>query len=156
MNYNHLSDREFIRYITLTNNDPIVNRLIEIMDGGDNALSDLAEAGMDIDTWSFKEGHESYTPGQYITHLSHTVDGLNDDVWSLQQELEEVREERHRLETRTLIQFIADVNQKLDSAQQKVDHANKETRAVREEAERVRADNRELKNKIDVWHVMER
>lgn len=156
MNYNHLSDREFIRYITLVNNDPIVNRLIKIMYGGDNTMDDLAEAGMDIDTWSFTEDHETFTPGQYITHLSHVVNSLKDDVWELEHQLEDVKEARHRLETRTLMDFISDVNQKLDSAQQKVTEANKETRAARDKADLIAEHNRELKNKIDVWQVMER
>lgn len=156
MNYNQLSDREFIRYITLSNTDPIVNRFIKILTGDDNALTKLADAGMDVDTWTFTEEGDTYSPGDYIEHLRSKLDSIEDDLWVANRELEDIREERDRLETRTVMDFIKDVHAQVTNAEQRAVGAHAEARRAREEADLIKAHNLELKNKIDVWQVMER
>ena len=82
MNYNAMSDTEFMHYLDIYNDDPIVRRLIGVLERTRGALvDDLVDAGMDARDWTFGDGWSRESPGQYIQDLQ-------------QQFLQEVERER--------------------------------------------------------------
>jgi hypothetical protein len=145
MNYNSMSDQELLHYLDLSSNDPLIRRLINVLAKTRGALiDDLESAGMDSQSWTFGEGWNKYSPGQYIEELRNGVRRAEDELELAQEELEQAINERDQLKTRTIMQFIAEVQKEQNAA------ASRENAAYKESA-RVREENDKLREQIDMW-----
>jgi hypothetical protein len=145
MNYNTMSDQELLHYLDLSSDDPLIRRLINVLAQTRGALiDDLESAGMDSQSWTFGEGWNKYSPGQYIEELRNDIRRAEDELELAQEELEQAIDERDQLKTRTTMQFIAEVQKEQDAA------ASRENAAYKEAA-RVREENNKLREQIDMW-----
>ena len=145
MNYNAMSDAEFMHYLEIYNDDPIVRRLIGVLERTRGALvDDLVDAGMDARDWTFGSGWSRQSPGQYIHELRHELEQAESDLKLAQSELADLEDERDRLKTRSIMQFVEEVQQEKRAATHKVLVAQEETKRVAQENDR-------LKEKIDMW-----
>jgi len=150
MNYNSMSDHELLHYLDLSSDDPLIRRLINVLAKTRGALiDDLESAGMDSQSWTFGEGWNKYSPGQYIEELRNDVTRAEDELELAQEELEQMRDERDQLKTRNIMQFIEEVNKEKTAAAVRANEAYKESARVREE-------NAKLREQIDMWGAMNR
>jgi hypothetical protein len=145
MNYNSMSDQELLHYLDLSSSDPLIRRLINVLARTRGALiDDLEAAGMDSQSWTFGEGWNKFSPGQYIEELRNDVERAEDELELAKEELEQMRDERDQLKTRTIMQFITEVQKEQNAA------ASRENAAYKESA-RVREENAKLREQIDMW-----
>ena len=150
MNYNAMSDTEFMHYLDLHSDDPLVRRLIGVLERTRGALiDDLVDAGMDAQDWTFGDGWSQSSPGQYIQELRHERDQAESDLQLAQHELEEVIRDRDELKTRTIMQFIEEVQQEKRVSMDKVRMAQEQTKQIAQE-------NAKLREQIDMWGAMNR
>ena len=150
MNYNAMSDHELMHYLDLHSEDPVVRRLIGVLARTRGALiDDLEAAGMDSQSWTFGEGWNKFSPGQYIEELRHDVERAEDELRLAQDELSGMLDECERLKTRTVMQFIEEVQSEKRISKTNADEAYKE-------AARVRQENAKLREQIDMWGAMNR
>jgi hypothetical protein len=142
--------RELVHHLDLHTTDPLVRRLIDyIVEGEDSVMSGLIEAGMDPMSYEFSDSYEYYTPGDYIEHLRKNCQSVEDDLWVAQRELEDVVEERDRLKTRSVADLMASMEEQVKRAQAETVNAQRIARKVEQE-------NDELKEKINVWTILEK
>ena len=145
MNYNAMSDHELMHYLDLYSEDPVVRRLIGVLARTRGALIDDLEAvGMDSQSWTFGEGWNKFSPGQYIEELRHDVERAEDELRLAQDELSGMLDECERLKTRTIMQFIEEVQSEKRISKANADEAYKEAAHVRQE-------NAKLREQIDMW-----
>lgn len=145
MNYNSMSDTEFMHYLDVYSDDPVVRRLIGVLERTRGALvDDLVDAGMDDRHWTFGNGWSQQSPGQYIRELRHELDQAESDLRLAQSELEDMQDECDRLKARSIMQFVEEVQQEKREAQGLVKDAMKTVQAYKKE-------NDDLKEKIDMW-----
>ena len=150
MNYNAMSDHELMHYLDLYSEDPVVRRLIGVLARTRGALiNDLEAAGMDPQSWTFGEGWNKFSPGQYIEELRNDVERAEDELRLAQDELSGMLDECERLKTRTIMQFIEEVHSEKRISKANADEAYKE-------AARVRQENAKLREQIDMWGAMNR
>lgn len=150
MNYNAMSDHELMHYLDLYSEDPVVRRLIGVLARTRGALiNDLEAVGMDSQSWTFGEGWNKFSPGQYIEELRHDVERAEDELRLAQDELSGMQDECERLKTRTIMQFIEEVQSEKRISKANADEAHKE-------AARVRQENAKLREQIDMWGAMNR
>lgn len=149
MNLNQLSDLELINYLDLHSDDPLTRRLVDMLSATRGGIvSDLVEAGMDPNTWTFEDDYQNYHPGDYITHLKKERDYANDDKWVAEQERDDMREERDRLKIRTVIDVLAE-------AQTAILTANSLTRDAVRTADKAIEENKLLREQLGMWTVLE-
>jgi hypothetical protein len=145
MNYNSMSDQELLHYLDLSSDDPLIRRLINVLARTRGALiDDLESAGMDSQSWTFGEGWNKFSPGQYIEELRNDLRHAEDELELAQDELEKMRDERDQLKTRNIMQFIEEVNKEKIRCSLIASDAMKESNKVREE-------NDKLREQIDMW-----
>lgn len=150
MNYNAMSDHELMHYLDLYSTDPVVRRLIGVLARTRGALiDDLEAAGMDSQSWTFGEGWNKFSPGQYIQELRNDVERAEDELRLTQHELMALQDECDRLRTRTIMQLIEEVQSEKRISKSRADEAWKEANRVREE-------NAKLREQIDMWGAMNR
>ena len=150
MNYNAMSDHELMHYLDLYSEDPVVRRLIGVLARTRGALiNDLEAVGMDSQSWTFGEGWNKFSPGQYIEELRNDVERAEDELRLAQDELSGMLDECERLKTRTIMQFIEEVQSEKRISKANADEAYKE-------AARVRQENTKLREQIDMWGAMNR
>jgi hypothetical protein len=150
MNYNAMSDHELMHYLDLHSTDPVVRRLIGVLARTRGALiNDLEAVGMDSQSWTFGEGWNKFSPGQYIEELRNDVERAEDELRLAQDELSGMLDECERLKTRTIMQFIEEVHSEKRISKANADEAYKE-------AARVRQENAKLREQIDMWGAMNR
>ena len=107
-------------------------------------ISDLEEAGMDPQTWTFGDGWNKMFPGQYITDLEKQVKYAEEELEGVKYKLEEAETELDELKTRSIMDFVQEVWQEKRTATFKVQEALKE-------AEHQRKENDRLREQIDMW-----
>jgi hypothetical protein len=140
-----MSDYELLHYLDLSSNDPLIRRLINVLAKTRGALiDDLESAGMDSQSWTFGEGWNKYSPGQYIEELRNDVERAEDELRLAQDELSGMQDECERLKARTIMQFIEEVQSEKRISKVNADEAYKE-------AARVRQENAKLREQIDMW-----
>jgi hypothetical protein len=145
MNYNAMSDTEFMHYLDIYNDDPIVRRLIGVLERTRGALvDDLVDAGMDAQDWTFGDGWSRESPGQYIQELQRQIRGLEDDNDDLRKHKEELEDECNRLKSRSVLEFLQEVEREKIENQSLVREAMKTIKLYKDE-------NEDLKQKIDMW-----
>jgi hypothetical protein len=149
MNYNSMTDLELLHYLDLCSDDPLIRRLIDVLTRTrGEIISDLEEAGMDPQTWTFGDGWNKMFPGQYITDLKKQLEYTEEELEDMKYKLEQTREERDELKTRSLMDFVQEVWQEKRTSENLVKESIATVNAYKKE-------NEELKEKINVWRVME-
>lgn len=124
----HLSDNELIDYVIKYDTDPIRVRLATYMERMPGTIMDgLVDAGMD-ETWCTFEN--TYHPGDFIRHLENEIEFLNN-------ELHEAQEKLQALEKRTVLEFMQEIGQTLQTLEVKL--ANAERDAI------------DAKSKLSMW-----
>lgn len=83
-----------------------------------------------------------------VIDLEDEIDHLKNDVDYAERQLKEARYEIKILEARTIEDMAADLVNRVSSAESIA-------RNAREERDRIAKKNRELEEKINVWHIME-
>jgi DNA repair exonuclease SbcCD ATPase subunit len=145
MNYNSLSDTEFMHYLDIYSDDPVVRRLINVLAKTRGALiDDLEHAGMDSQSWTFCDTWNKYSPGQYIEELRNDVRRAENELELAQEELQQAIDEREELKTRSIMKFVEEVQNEKRSNQAKVQEAMKQ-------AETQKKENDRLREQIDMW-----
>ncbi len=145
MNYNSMTDHELMHYLDLYSTDPVVRRLIDVLTrtrGG--IISDLESAGMDPQTWTFETEWQSMYPGEYIEALRNDLQEAESSLSSTKYELEDLEEKYNQLRTKSIMEFVQEVNNERLRASLTASEARKETEKVREE-------NAKLREQIDMW-----
>lgn len=134
----HLTDIEFIDYCLKFETDPKIVRLAKIMDNMPGIILDeLEHAGMDPENCTFEN---TYSPGQYITHLENEIEYLN-------RELSDTQEKLAERETLTVIDLISELRDSIYKEQVRASLAVK----YQHEAEKR---EEEMKNKMDMWAIL--
>lgn len=128
-----LSDDEFIHHYSITSTDPVIQRFVSLSKSCYDNDSSLYDLGMDSNGLF----ENTYSAGEYIAHLQSEVDFYSREVDELQTEL-------HRLKTKTLIEFVAEVHHELKSAQHESTRAQREINKLESELE-------DTKKKLKVW-----
>ena len=150
MNYNSMSDYELLHYLDLSSDDLLIRRLINVLTKTRGALiDDLESAGMDSQSWTFGEGWNKFSPGQYIEELRNDIRHAEDELELAQEELEQAINERDQLKTRNIMQLITEAQQEKNAAASRANEAWTETNRVRKE-------NDKLREQIDMWGAMNR
>ncbi len=145
MNYNSMTDLELLHYLDIYSDDPLIRRIISVLSRTRGALlDDLENAGMNPDTWMFKTDWQSMYPGDYIIHLETQLRHVEEELSGLQYKYDDLEEERDRLKTRSIMDFIEEVKQEQKANQELVREAMKTVKAFKDENER-------LKEQIDMW-----
>ena len=148
MNYNAMTDLELLHYLDIYSDDALIRRLIEVLTRTrGEIISDLEEAGMDPQTWTFGDGWNKMFPGQYITDLEKQVKYVEEELEHTKYKLEEAETELDELKTRSIMDFVQEVWQEKRTASFKVSEAMKE-------AEHQRKENDRLREQIDMWARM--
>jgi len=145
MNYNSMTDLELLHYLDLYSDDPLIRRIVSVISNTRGALiNDLEHAGMDPDTWMFRTDWQSMYPGDYIIHLESQLRHTEEELSGLQYKYDDLEEERDRLRTKSIMEFVQEVNNERLRASLTASEARKETEKVREE-------NAKLREQIDMW-----
>lgn len=150
MNYNAMGDTELLHYLDLYSEDPLVRRLVTIMSrtrGG--LITDLENAGMDPNTWQFETDWQSMYPGDYIIHLRRQLELAEEDYEDVKRHKEELEDECDRLKSRSILQFLQEVEREKSESQNLVKEAMATVRTFRDE-------NTKLREQIDMWGQMNR
>jgi len=142
MNTTHLTDFELISYTIKFGNDPEKIRLATAMERVRGAIiDDLVAAGMDETYCTFRsEWGGEYHPGRYISLLEDEISHRDENICELIKEVEE-------LKSRTIMDFIQEVNQELTTAKYLV----KEAQADRDREHKAR---RDAERELEVWNVL--
>lgn len=147
LNYTY---RELVHHLDMYSTDPLVRKLIEfIVSGEDSVMSGLIDVGMDPTTYEFSDSYEYFTPGDYIEHLRKNCDYMEQDLYVAREDLEEEQEKRKRLETRTVAELLAHMEEIVKRTKSDADNVNRMNIKLEQE-------NDNLKDKINVWSIMER
>lgn len=150
MNYNAMSDTEFMHYLDIYSDDPVIRRLVNVLAKTRGALiDDLEAAGMDAQYWTFGDGWSQQSPGQYIQELRRELDEAELNLRLAQDEVADLQDQCDELRTRTIMQFIEEVQQEKRAATQKVSMAQEQTKQIAQE-------NAKLREQIDMWGAMNR
>ena len=145
MNVNHLTDDELIDYVIKYDDDPIRVRLATYMERKPGAIiDDLERAGMDETFCTFKSKvtYTEYLPGEYINHLEGEIEYI-------EEQLKEAQDELYKLETRTVAILIEDLSNQL----RKAEFRNKQIESEREAAKK---NEQIMKEKLDMWTILNR
>jgi DNA repair exonuclease SbcCD ATPase subunit len=140
-----MTDNEMLHYLDLYSDDPLIRRLIDVLQNTRGALiNELENAGMDPKTWQFKTDYQWMYPGDYIIQLRRDLEDAEDQLKDLQYQHEELHDKYDQLKTRNIMKFIEEVQQEKRAAGHKVQEALKE-------AEKQRRENEKLREQIDMW-----
>lgn len=149
MNYDAMTDMELLHYLDLYSTDPVIRRLVNFLSNTRGGLiSDLEAAGMDPHTWQFETEWQSMYPGDYIQQLRQDISDLEQDLSVTKSDLEDVTEERNRLETRSIMDLIAEVQKERIVNREERYRAEKHAIAVKEE-------NDLLREQLGMWKILE-
>jgi hypothetical protein len=148
MNYNSMTDLELLHYLDIYSDDPLIRRLVDVLGKTRGALlTDLENAGMDPDTWMFRTDWQSMYPGDYIIHLEKQLQYSEEELSGLQYRYDDLLEDRDRLKTRSIMDFVEEVKQEQRANQELVRESVATVQAFKKENER-------LKEQIDMWGRM--
>lgn len=144
MNYSHLSDSELLNYLDLTNDDPLVRRLIKMLVSG-SIRQELTSIGMDPTSNTFEHDYQDLGPADYIEHLRRDIEWLKDECDQFESELESTKQEAHKLKTRSVAELISELNAAIKVSDSAAHRAAREAAKANEERE-------EMKSKLKVWN----
>jgi hypothetical protein len=149
MNYDAMTDFELLHYLDLYSDDPVIRRLVKFLSNTRGGLiTDLEAAGMDPHTWQFETEWQSMYPGDYIQQLRQDISDLEQDLSVTKSDLEDVTEERNRLETRSIMDLIAEVQKERTINREERFRAERHAAATKEENDR-------LREQLGMWKILE-
>lgn len=141
-----MTDLELLHYLDLYSEDPIVRRLVDLLTrtrGG--IISDLENAGMDTNTWTFRyEDYRDMYPGDYINQLREDIQYHQTEADEWESKYRRMKEERDELKTRSIMDFVREVQLEQAQSADLVREAMKTVNAFKEE-------NATLKEKLSMW-----
>jgi tRNA U34 5-carboxymethylaminomethyl modifying enzyme MnmG/GidA len=142
MDTKHFTDQELINYTIKYSNDPEKIRLATAMERIEGAIiDDLVDAGMDETYCTFRsEWGGEYHPGRYISLLE-------DEIRHRDESICELIKERDEFKTRSIMDFIQEVNQELTTAKYLVKEAQNERELERQA-------RRRAERELEVWDVL--
>ena len=141
MNYETMTDRELLHYLDLCSGDPVVRRLANMID---SMFAELERAGMNPKTRMFESGLDDQHPADYIISLQQELEDAQETVEDLTYRLEQSEQERDELKTRSIMQFVEEVQVEKRTNAALVKEAMSTVKAYKEE-------NARLKEQIDMW-----
>ena len=145
-----MTDFELLHYLDLHSEDPVIRRLVNFLSNTRGGLiSDQEEAGMDPHTWQFETDWQHLYPGDYIQQLRRDLDEAESDLTRTKYELEDLEEKYDQLKTKSIMDFVQEVNNERLRASLTASEARKE-------ADKQREENAKLREKIDMWAAMNR
>lgn len=147
INYHYLTATELINYLDITSNDPVVRRLLSLLQN-ETIKTELIGVGMDPVDCEFKEDWEYYSPGAYIEHLRNEVDYYQRESDEWETRCGELEIECNKLKARSVAQL-------LEEMERSVKHAKSEAYEANRSRERIEQENKDLRDKINVWKVIE-
>ena len=148
MNYNSMTDMEMLHYLDMYSDDPLIRRLVDVLlNTRGSLINELENAGMDPKTWTFKTDWQEQYPGDYIIQLRSDLENAQEDLSELQYRHEELQDKYDQIKTRTIMEFIEEVQQEKRTNQGLVKEAVATVQAFKKENER-------LKEQIDMWGRM--
>ena len=149
MQYTNHTFRELVHYLDLTSTDPTVRLLVEMIQKGDGILAnELIEEGMNPADYTFEYQGEICSAGEYVRQLRRDLECAESDLSAANWEIDDLRDERDKLKTRSVMDLIREVERERTTAREAAYEAKKES-------ERLQRENAELTEKINVWKVME-
>lgn len=146
MRTEHLTTKELINYLDFTSTDPMVRRLIQLLQE-EGLVHELVEVGMDPVGRTFEHDWQYLSPGNYIVQLRNDAEYYMDERNQMELEKDELEREVARLSTLSLVSFIADVQHKLEMTNMECARANKR-------AEQERELRKEAEQKFEFWDKM--
>lgn len=150
MNYSAMTDMEMLHYLDMYSDDPIIRRLANVLlNTRGTLINELENAGMDPKTWQFETDWQSMYPGDYIIHLRRELENTESDLDSAQRELESLQEKYNQVKTRTIMDFVEEVQREKRANQDLVREAMATVQAYKKE-------NEKLSEQIDMWGKMNR
>lgn len=131
-----MTDSEVVRYLYLTNDDPIIIRLLAIINGqsDDSLVPGLVSAGMDPVSQLFED---TYTPAEYIHHLLNETDCAYAEIGQLRDQVDD-------LKSLTLVEHMENLAAKIRSTEQ-------ECSRMRKRDEHMQQKLTEMQSKLDMW-----
>jgi hypothetical protein len=127
----------------------MVHKLLEyINDKEENIIEGLIDIGMDPINGRIEGDNGWSLPGPYISELRNDVDYYQRESQEWEEKYEDMKEERNRLKARSVADLLADMNEKIKRAEA-------EAREVDRIATQLKARNKDLEEKINVWKVLE-
>jgi hypothetical protein len=140
-----MTDTEMLHYLDLYSDDPVIRRLVNVLQNTQGALlTDLENAGMDPVTWKFKTDWQDQYPGDYIIQLRRDLEETEDQLKDLQDQNDELQNKYDQVKTRTIMDFVKEVWDEKRAAAFKAEDALKQARLQKEENDR-------LREQIDMW-----
>ena len=146
LNYSY---EELLHHLDITTTDPAVRRLVDMLYGDESLISGLIEAGMNTTTFTFEEDYQDYTPGEYIDYLRKEVQSYSDSASDWEWKHDQLAEECQRLKVRSIAQVLHEMEKEVLIAKELKSQAERSSAQLRQE-------NAELKEKINVWTVLEK
>lgn len=142
----HLTDKELIDYTIKHDTDPVRVRLAKVMDNMPGAiLDDLEDVGMDPvwctfnDDYAYGDRHV----GDYIRHLRNEIDFLNN-------ELVEKNEKLQALEKRTVLDFMVEIGQTVQTLEVRLANAEHDAKDAKSKLSMWAKLNGDLSGKLDI------
>ena len=148
MNINNLTARELVNYLSMTSTDPVVRRLIELLDT--SALRvDLESVGLDPVDDTFYDNGQYHSPSEYIRQLRSDIDYYQRESDDWQTQCERAEGECRRLKARGVAEVMEEMLQQVRRAEYSTNEAHKELAKIKQV-------NKDLEDKINVWTILER
>lgn len=146
-----LTYKELVNYLDLYNDDPMVRQLLAYIDEKEEMIIEgLVDAGMDPDDCRFESDHGGWhLPGPYIQELRSDADFYQREMQEWQEKYDDMKSERDRLKARSVADLLADMQEKIRRAEGQAQDADRI-------ATQLKARNRDLEEKINVWTIMEK
>lgn len=145
-NYNY---DELVNYLDRTTTDPMVRRLIDmILNDEELIMEQLINVGMDSRDKTFEYAGDYYHVEGYINQLKSDVEYYQDEARDWENRCEDAEVKIKSLSARSVTSLLREM-------EQLVVQSKEETYRVTKEVERVRAQNKELDDKINMWKVLE-
>lgn len=144
LTYNELRD-----YLDRYNTDPMVRKLLEYINNKEeNIIEGLIDVGMDPENFLIPGDNGWSLPGPYIEELRNEADYYRREMQEWEDKYTDMKEERDRLKSRS----VADL---LSNMQELIKRAEAEAREMDRIATQLKARNKDLEEKINVWKVIE-
>jgi predicted small metal-binding protein len=127
----------------------MVRRLLDyVNDKEENIIEGLIDIGMDPDSGRIEGDCGWHLPGPYISELRNDVDFHQREAQEWEEKYEDMKAERDRLKSRS----VADL---MSNMQELIKRAEAQAREADRIATQLKARNKDLEDKINVWTVME-
>jgi hypothetical protein len=146
---NNLTDKEFIDRMYLLSTDPVVLRLIGIINNNkfDSVVDDLVNVGMDPTEMQFSSDYGWDSPGEYIRHLREDVEFLTEEINDKERRINDLQHKVKDLSARGVATLLAEM-------QQLVRDAEVDKKEAKRRADSLFEENSDLRQKLGMWNIV--